>query len=119
MRIRLEQIRKAFQENSALLSVLQEGVAIVARTPIFEFLRLRGLPELINDGANPQVMATQAAFSAGYQACLEDLLYFKEKHVDIMPQAQMPRIADFNAIDLAMKRGYLTEEEADECRAKQ
>ena len=82
---------------------------------IFNFLRAKGLPKVIGMGSDQSIMATQAAWSAGYNEALDDIINFADKY--LTPQTSIADVPmDFGATALALARGDITEEEANDLR---
>lgn len=100
-------------KNEARLGHYVEGRDLLVRSGVLQFLREKGKPRLIQDGANREVLASHAAWSAGYAEALEDLEYFKEKYVDTEQRPVSIR-RDFGSLSAAVRAGDLTEEEAQE-----
>lgn len=67
-------------------------------------------------GENQNVMAAQAAHSAGYNQALEDLLYFKDKFLEPVVQAT-PDLPDYGGLQSAFNKGDLLEVELNAIRS--
>lgn len=106
---------KTILQNDNFLAVYNEALSSLHRIGIFDFLKERGQPQIIEMGKDVHVMATQAARSAGYMEAINDLLNFREFYLDTSnPLARA--VPDYGALDLALKRGDIDEEEANAIR---
>ena len=82
---------------------------------VLEFLRLKAAPQIISLGADVNVMATQAARSAGYNECLDDLSTFLEFLQPLLSERKLN--PDYGGLDIALERGDLNQKEADGLKA--
>ena len=105
-----------FKRQPELLARYAEGVSILYNTVVIEALREIGRTRTVAP-ENPNYVDAQAAqanWSIGYNDCLDDLLNFVDRY--IQPQKQNMPNMDYQAIDRALERGDITQEEADELR---
>jgi len=102
---------KIRQNLEASVSI-ETAVSMLYRAGVFEFLRERAAPSVIDDGESVNKSATTAHFSAGFNACLTELLNFREIYLTVDPHSPVRANIDFGAIEQAIKNGDLTEEEA-------
>lgn len=94
-----------------------KGVDSLRRSGILEALRNFGRvkevdPRSIN---YPSQAIDTAAFSRGYNQALDDLILFRERYLD--PKVEPSQLtADFGGFENAIKKGLLTETEANGLR---
>jgi len=92
-----------------------EGRNKLITSGVVNALRAIGRPTRYDSGKDINQMASEAAWSSGWNDCLDSLIHFHEMYLPdeetIAASAQQP--PDFGAIDLAVARGDLTKEEAD------
>lgn len=91
-----------------------QGMSLLYKSGILEFLRDKARPVVLR-GDSTEKAALQAARSAGYFECLEDLYNFRELYLDT-PSVEEALSMDYGALDLAVVKGDLTKEEADELK---
>lgn len=108
----IEKIFRDIKGDPVFLAVFNEGMSLLYRTRIFEFLRERGRAQAVEHGQDPQAMAYQAARSIGYNQAIEDLFYFREKFLDPSNSVDNVKI-DFGGSENAVASGDLTKEELD------
>lgn len=89
-----------------------EGIQKLRASGYLNALRAVARPTRYHNGKDPNVMASEAAWSAGFNDCLDSLQHFKELYLDDSLSAK-PQVVDYGALDLAVERGDLTQEEAD------
>jgi len=107
----LQQIK----ENTTFLASYTQAMSMLYNAKLFDFLRLNAIPSIVALGANVQVQATQAAWSAGYHQCLDDILMFREKFLDVTAERVNLKM-DFDALNYALTKQDLTKEEVDAIR---
>jgi len=74
------------------------------------FLRIFATPQLLDGGENKDKASAEAAFSSGYNKCLNDILYFNELHAQ--PESKDKDIKPtFGALERMLDRGDITKEE--------
>lgn len=88
-----------------------EGMAKLRASGYLNALRAIARPVRIERGKDVNAMASEASWSAGFNDCLDSLQHFKELYLGDSIEIK-PQVADFGAIDLAVLRGDMTEEEA-------
>jgi hypothetical protein len=107
-------------ESQSFLNFLLTGLSNLWQSGIFEVLRDIGkVPPVTPE--NPNYVALQAtmyAWSLGYNQALDDLVYFKEKFLDVDRSRQRIN-PDFGGLDEALKKGDLTQEEINGIRGEQ
>lgn len=99
--------------NSAVLVMHERALSILKDIGFLDFLKERAKPHIRGLGDNPQILATQAARSAGYFEAIDDLIDFKERFWrdhDGHP-VQIPM--DYSGLKTSVQQGYMTKEEAD------
>jgi len=106
-------ILKRLKENEAFLSLYSQGMSLLYQSGVFDFLRDNGRvvqvsPELPN---YVDYQAGIANWSAGYQAAIDHILYFKELFLEPLKR-EIPEMT-FGSYENALNKGDLTEEEAD------
>ena len=105
----IEQLRK----NEAFSELYSTGMSFIYRSGLLTALKEFGRPVVgRNDSVTAQ--AYEAARAYGYQQCLDDLLYFRERYIDNQPEIKVK--ADYGGLDLAVERGDITEGERDAIR---
>lgn len=84
---------------------------------IVPFLRIFSSPQLLDGGENKDKASAEAAFCAGYNKCLNDILYFNELHAQ--PEANRKDIKPtFGALERMVDRGDITQEEYEQHKRK-
>lgn len=104
-------------ESPTFLSNYISGMSALYQSGIFEALRENGRVSPANPETQHYVeyQAAIANFSIGYNAALDDLLYFREKYMqndEFLKNLKM----DFGGLKAAVDSGDLTEDEANELR---
>lgn len=107
---------QSVKANPQALALYLEGMSALYRSRILEVVRAVGRPRMVKLGESQDVMAAQAAWSAGFNEALDVLLNFKELFLDIKEAPEALRM-DFGGVDYAVKRGDITTEEADAIRS--
>lgn len=105
----------AMRNNKDFAKDYLEARSLLWKLHIFEFLRSRSRPRVIDSGRDVQVQATQAVYSAGYSDCLDDLTEFIDRFLKVAanPNGITP---DYGGLVLAGLRGDLTQAEIDELK---
>lgn len=96
--------------NVNAVNAYRTGLKALFDSGIIDALRMLGRPAIRSDSDHTH-MAAQGAMSAGWNNCLDTLLYFEEKYLSEIqetPNVQM----DFGALESALKNGDISEEEA-------
>lgn len=101
--------------NDALTGLYLEGISKLFQSGVIDCLRALGQPTRIALGKDINVMASEASSSAGWNACLNALLYFQEMYLTDSQEQESPRM-DFNSIQKLVDQGDITKEEADAIR---
>lgn len=96
--------------NEETLPLYLEGMSALHRSGVFAFIRSFGRVYR-TPKASIDEMALDGAYAAGFQDALDLLFNFKEKVLDPKPTLSGLR-PDYGGLNLALKRGDLTEEEA-------
>lgn len=113
----LRKVLASIKENSAFSGLYYEGMSMLNRSGILEFLKERSRITIQGAEGDVQKMASLAAWSAGYSDAVTDLLNFREMYLD--PQDFKPAVMDFGALDSALENGDLLEEEVNAIRNNQ
>jgi hypothetical protein len=108
-------VLQQIKENTTFLASYTQAMSMLHNVKLFDFLRLNATPSIVALGANVQVQATQAAWSAGYHQCLDDILTFREKFLDA-PAEKVNLKMEFDALNYALTKNDLTKEEVDAIR---
>jgi hypothetical protein len=105
----LDKVREWFKDDSKR-ATYQEGMSLLKASGVLEFLKEIAIPKMVENGKDVHVMASQAAYSAGYFACINDLseLFTYSGLHDKRVELGRP---DFGGVKLAIKRGDLKEGE--------
>ncbi len=103
--------------NPQFVSLYLEGMSALFRSRVFDVMRQIGRPIIIDKGKDVQVMANQAAWSAGFNEALDIMMNFKEMFIDEPDDTVKDLRMDFGGLDYAVKRGDITQKEADDLRA--
>lgn len=111
----IEKELAVLRANPQFVSLYLEGMSALFRSGVFGALRLIGRPIILEKGKDVQCMATQAAWSSGFNDAIDVLMNFKEQFIDVEKRAEEPRM-DFGGLDYALQRGDITKEEADAIR---
>lgn len=102
----LDKIKK----NPSFVGIYIQGMGMLNQSGIFDFLKQCGQPQIFDNGKDVQVMAAQAARSAGFNECLNMLLNFREMFLSDITPLTKPL---YGANEAALSRGDLTQEELD------
>jgi hypothetical protein len=102
--------------NLGALPAIEEAINLLVKSEFIDFLKDQARPYIVNGGADVNVMASQAAYSAGYHECIDDIINFKKKYILDEKTARAGIIADYGGTQRALKQGYITEEDLDEFR---
>lgn len=108
---------KRLLDNPDFVALYNDGMSMLFRSGIFNYLRWFGRPRMIDMGANPNIMATQAARSAGFNEALDLLLYFKELATPSQEDIRSKVVPDYGGGDFAKEHGFLTDEELNAVRS--
>ena len=102
-----QEVTKWFNNPSKVRDYL-EGVDKLTSSGVLDILQKAGVPVFINNGADPNIMAAQGNYSAGYQTALahvaEFMLYFENQRIGIQKDSIVP---DFGGHATAVKNGYV------------
>lgn len=93
-----------FSEN------FDQGIALLRRSGIFDFLRTFARPFIVDAGKDIASAASQASHSNGYHNALDDLIYFKQLYIKPEESRRNIRL-DFGGIKTAIAKGDLLESE--------
>lgn len=108
----LERLR----QNGGIVPIVDTAVGTLIQAGVMTFLREKAAPVILDGGESINKAAIVAAMSAGYNACLDDLLNFKERFI-AERAATVTTAPDYGATESTIERGDLTKEEADAIRA--
>jgi hypothetical protein len=114
----LEKLLKQLQKAVGTASSLVEIQSNLRDSRIYELLREVGRAKDIHP-ATPnylEVQAMQTAWSAGYNDCLDHIMMFREKFLEVDLERETPKMS-FGGLDHALFKGDLTQEEADAIRS--
>ncbi len=112
----LSKILEGLKENSQdAISMYLQGMSLLHSSGILEYLKEKARPVVRFDQPTDSV-ALQAARSAGYFECLEDLYNFRDYLTD-SPRTNTVDM-DFGATLLALEKGDLTEKDVNELRSR-
>lgn len=106
-----------FKAQPQLVEMYRNGVASLRASGIFHFLRIFARPFTVDRGGNPYSAAYTAAYSEGYNKCLDDIAYFDELYLTEHVGNKAIK-ANFGGLGIAVAKGDLTEEEAKSYGAK-
>lgn len=109
MRVEIFELDKFKKAPEGLVNY-STGRDFLRKSGIFALLRQFARPFSPDNGANPYIAARAAAYSEGYNAALDDLLYFEEKYLTLSGSSKGV-VADFGGLALALKKGDLTEKD--------
>lgn len=101
---------KQIKANPSFLGIYMQALGMLKQSGILEHLQEIGKPRIIEMGKDINMQATQAAWSAGFNDCLELLTNFKEIHFEATKEQLQPL---YGANKMALERGDLTQEEVD------
>lgn len=103
------------QGNASFLTTYLTSVGALFTSGFFDVLREFGRIDISLQDSNDK-LSVKAAYSAGYNAAIDDILNFKEKYMDKPVVTNLT--PDFGGRDYAVKVGNLTQKEADSLRNK-
>lgn len=101
---------KKFQDSPEAQNSYIDGKNKLLRSGIINLLRIFSRPFTRDNGANPHSAAYNAAFSEGYNKCLDDIVYFEEMYLT-QDLGKKPIRATFGALGIALAKGDLTEKD--------
>lgn len=97
------------------IEAYRTGMNALFQAGVIDALRVLGRPKRVNNGSDIHEMASEGSWSAGWNDCLDTLLYFQEVYLDAT--TEIPNVKmEFGALDRAVKDGDLTKEESDALR---
>ncbi len=103
--------------NPSVKDAYRTGMNALFQAGIVDALRVLGRPKRHRNGESEVVMASEGAWSAGWNDCLETLLYFEQLYFNDDNPAETPNVRmDFGALSKIVESGELTREEADAIR---
>lgn len=93
------------------VTTYREALRLLKRCGFFDMLRRGGYPSVTENGSNIAAMAHEGSWSNGYQTAMSQVEHFEELYAN-KPDQSAPRVnPDFGGKKLAVREGYLTEEE--------
>lgn len=107
-RLALEELKN----NPNFIKNYGEGIALLKKSGIFDFLRIFSQPVLKDGGRDIASAAAQAAHSNGYNKCIDDLTFFNELYLKPVDARKTTRL-DFGGRALAIARGDILPGELD------
>jgi len=99
---------KALKDSPAFLKNYKSGIQALAGSGVIGFLRTFARPFLYDGGADLNRAAASAAYSAGYHAALDEILYFNELYMTESKEHKKTPL-DFGGRKIALARGDLLE----------
>lgn len=117
----VDEIFRRLQNNKDhTLGVLQESLDALDRAAVIPFLRAKGQIQLFNPADQPHEQAAKAAFCAGYQEALDDIMYFVQRFIIPGEEAARMRVPnlDYGATNKLIREGRITSQEAEMMRNK-
>lgn len=112
----INSVLKRLRESGGFLAQYNAGMSSLWTSGVFDFLREKARPRVSKGESNTNAAALECARSSGYFECLEDLIRFRELYLDI-PEVREVITPDYGAVDTALRRGDLLEEEANAIRS--
>jgi hypothetical protein len=111
----IEEDLQKIVDNKFFLTQHAEVVMFLEDSKFLSYLRAKGLEFLIaSTDINNAALNGQRA--AGWQACLDLIVDFKEKILRPILETKATPRADFGSLDRAVESGDITKEEADAIR---
>lgn len=109
-------------QNKGALDTIRKAVDRLAGTHYFAAAlekAAEGLSQVSSTGATAECLAVNAGFLSGYKAALDDLLFYGGKIGNqASPEIDESSIPDSGVIDKLVENNTISQEEADELRAK-
>lgn len=105
----LEQLLTRKEQTLRLHGEIVDALRI---SGFLEWLRAKGNVLLFDPKDDANTQANKASFSAGYHACLDDILEFRNIISDYEKVKKLPQ-GDFGARSALVASGKFTQEEAD------
>lgn len=101
-----------FKQNPDIFDMFLRSLSTLHSTGVIEMLREHGRVKTIPETSSNYVaaQAQQAAWSAGYNRALDELVYFRQLYLDA-PNVTQPTSPSFGSLRRAQESGDLTEEE--------
>lgn len=108
---------ESITSNKQFLNDHLAMVMFLENSKLLSYLRGAGLRSLQNSLTDVNVAALSGSYAAGWQACLDLLVDFKDIVIRPLLEVQDNPRADFGSLDKAVADGDLTKEEADAIRS--
>lgn len=108
----IEEIIKNWFKFDQNVGDLRVSIDRLSKSKVFDILRRVGVPRILKDGSDVNVMATQAAYSAGYQRAVNDMEFFEQTfNPEFQTQAAKALTPDFGGKEAALASGAITKED--------
>lgn len=114
--MKLQKIIDFLQSNPGDLHFFEDALEKLSHSRIVEFLKEKGKPTIVGIEDLPQSLATEAAWSAGYQECLDDILNFRDKYLVVNTEKRPSRDPSYGALELALERKFIRQDEVEKFR---
>lgn len=98
--------------NPNVIEAYRTGLNALFNSGVIDFLRAIGRPTRHKNGENHIVMASEAAWSSGWNDCLDNLLYLEDRYLTEQVPVESLRM-DFGSLDRSEAKGDLTKDEID------
>lgn len=98
------------KNNPSFAELYTEAKNNLVKCGFINFLRIFGRPFTRDMGANPYTSAYLAAFTEGYNKCLDDIVYFDEQYLNEV-RGKKAVTANFGALGIALAKGDLTKKD--------
>ncbi len=101
-----------FLKNEERVALYNEGIEKLRQSGVLDLMVRIGIPNFVKGGSDLNAMAAQAAFSSGYQTCLEHLTDFVDKFSEVLDIKKFDKLAaDFGGDAAAVSSGLLTKDD--------
>lgn len=111
---KLKEYLARWYRSEAAVGKYGQALLALEDTGALNLLRRMGVPTLINNGSDVNATAAQAAWSNGYQTCLDHIETFVTicESYNKKPSDQTSIVPDFGGLREAVSKGDLTAKEA-------
>ena len=99
---------QVLKDHPSFMESYELIVKEMRRSGLLHFLRSVARCYIYDGGSNPSRSAAEAQYNAGYHACLDDIMHFKDLYLTESAQNRKPTM-DFGGRRIALAKGDLLE----------
>ena len=108
--IRRERVEE-FLKDPEKMEMYRDALALLQHSGMIDLLTWMGMPKVIAAGSDVQMMATQAAWSNGWQSAVENLVTFESTYRKLVEKPEPAPEPTYGSKDEAVLRGLMSAEE--------